>query len=234
MSGTTTTAMPQGTHRTIALHKSLLEKNAVVAERNRRQFADRRLFVCNFVSAPGAGKTLLLERMLENLGKRWRMGVVVADLATDHDAARLGRYSSPVLQITTGTLCHLEASMLAQALDLLPSALDVILVENVGNLVCPANFDLGESLRVVVSSVTEGEDKPAKYPLIYRTAGAIVLNKVDLADAAGFDWPAAREAIRNAAPLAPVFETSARTGQGMADWHDFFDCSLEQMRSIRH
>lgn len=231
MNGPTARAIPQGTHRTIALHKSLLEKNTAVAEGNRQLFADRRLFVCNFVSAPGAGKTLLLERLLDDLGRRWRIGVIVADLATENDALRLGRYSSPVLQITTGTLCHLEASIVAQAMEHFSTELDAVMIENVGNLVCPANFDLGESLRVVVNSVTEGEDKPAKYPLIYRTAAAILLNKVDLAEAVDFNWREAREAIRNAAPNAFVFETSARTGQGMAEWHEFLNRSIEQHRS---
>jgi hydrogenase nickel incorporation protein HypB len=224
-------AIPVGTHRTIAVHKSLLEKNAIVAERNRRDFAARRLFVCNVVSAPGAGKTLLLERMLEDLGRRWRIGVVVADLATDNDAARLGRYSSPVLQLTTGTLCHLEAAMVAQATEHFASDLDALVIENVGNLVCPANFDLGESLRIVVSSVTEGEDKPAKYPLMYRTAHAIVINKVDLGDAAGFNWDVARNTLKRIAPTAAIFETSARTGLGLAAWHEYLDRKIEQVRT---
>lgn len=227
----TTSVIPVGTHRTIEVHKSLLEKNAIVADRNRRQFADRRLFVCNFVSAPGAGKTLLLERLLEDLGRRWRIGVVVADLATDNDAARLGRYSSPVLQMTTGTLCHLEAAMVAQATEHFANDLDALMIENVGNLVCPANFDLGESLRIVVCSVTEGEDKPAKYPLMYRTANAIVINKVDLADAAGFDWCAARITLERIAPTAATFETSARTGVGLAVWHAYLNRQIEQVRA---
>jgi hydrogenase nickel incorporation protein HypB len=227
----TTHVIPAGTHRTIAVHKSLLEKNAIAAERNRRDFSARRVFVCNLVSAPGAGKTLLLERMLEALGRRWRIGVIVADLATDNDAVRLGRYSSPVLQLTTGTLCHLEADMVAQATEHFADNLDALMIENVGNLVCPANFDLGESLRIVVSSVTEGEDKPAKYPLMYRTANAVVVNKVDLADAAGFDWRIARNTLERIAPTATIFETSARTGLGLAAWHEYVNRKIEQIRA---
>jgi hydrogenase nickel incorporation protein HypB len=227
----TTHVIPAGTHRTIAVHKSLLEKNAIAAERNRRDFSARRVFVCNLVSAPGAGKTLLLERMLEALGRRWRIGVIVADLATDNDAVRLGRYSSPVLQLTTGTLCHLEADMVAQATEHFADNLDALMIENVGNLVCPANFDLGESLRIVVSSVTEGEDKPAKYPLMYRTANAVVVNKVDLVDACGFDWRLARQTLERIAPTAKIFETSARTGLGLAAWHEYLNRKIEQIRA---
>ncbi len=220
-----------GSRRTIAVHKSLLEKNAAVAQRNREAFAAQRLFVANWTSAPGAGKTLLIERLLADLGRRWRIGVIVADLATDRDAERLGRHGAPVLQLTTGTLCHLEAAMIARAVEHFRlDELDLLIIENVGNLVCPAAYDLGESLRVVVNAVTEGEDKPVKYPTMYRTADVVLLNKIDLADAAGFDWPAGRRWLAHAAPQARVFDVSARTGAGMATWHEYLDTTIRRSR----
>lgn len=216
--------IPTGQHRTIVLQKSLLEKNAAVAARNRQLFRDKNVFVLNVVSAPGAGKTALMERMLDNLAGRWRIGVIVADLATDCDAQRLGGHHAPILQITTGTLCHLEADMLRRGLEHFQlDDLDVLAVENVGNLVCPASYDLGESLRVVVAATTEGEDKPLKYPTMYRSADVILLNKTDLAEAAGFDRHKTFTWYRQAAPQAKYFEVSARTGQGLSDWHEYVE-----------
>jgi hydrogenase nickel incorporation protein HypB len=225
------TAIPVGEHRTIAVEKSLLEKNAVVAARNRATFRDRRLFVLNLISSPGAGKTAILERMLDTFRGRWRVGVVVADLATDNDARRLEGRGAAVLQLTTGTLCHLEADMLRRALGHFRlDELDVLAVENVGNLVCPAGYDLGEALRVVVASVPEGEDKPLKYPTAYRSGGAVVLNKTDLAAAAGFDRELALANIGRAAPEARVFEVSARTGDGLTEWHEYLERAIHNFR----
>jgi hydrogenase nickel incorporation protein HypB len=225
------TAIPVGEHRTIAVEKSLLEKNAVVAARNRATFRDRRLFVLNLISSPGAGKTAILERMLDTFRGRWRVGVVVADLATDNDARRLEGRGAAVLQLTTGTLCHLEADMVRRALGHFRlDELDVLAVENVGNLVCPAGYDLGEALRVVVASVPEGEDKPLKYPTAYRSGGAVVLNKTDLAAAAGFDRELALANIGRAAPEARVFEVSARTGHGLIEWHEYLERAIHDFR----
>jgi len=227
-----TSQVESGGHRTIALEKSLFARNSVLAEQNRALFRERRLFVLNFVSAPGAGKTALLERLLDDLGRRWRVGVVVADLATDTDAQRLGGRGGPVVQVTTGTLCHLDAGMLRRAIDHLPAhALDVLAVENVGNLVCPAGYDLGESRRVVVAATTEGEDKPLKYPTIYHSADVVLLNKVDVVDAVGFDLCRSRAWISAAAPKAALFAVSARTGDGIADWHCYLDRAIRDDRN---
>jgi hydrogenase nickel incorporation protein HypB len=223
--------IPVGQHRTIAVQRSLLEKNALVAERNRQLFLSHGLLVINMVSSPGAGKTALIERWLDDGRHRWRMGVIVADLATDNDARRLCKRHAPVLQITTGTLCHLEADMIAKSLEQFPLAdLDVLVIENVGNLVCPAGYDLGEAVRVVVSAVTDGEDKPLKYPTMYRSAHVVLLNKCDLAAAAGFRRDLALEWLQQSAPQAQIMEVSARTGAGLSQWYDFLD---EQIRVHR-
>ena len=180
------------------------------------------LKVLNVVSSPGSGKTTLLQKTLERLSGRVRAAVIVGDLATDNDAERLRSAGAPVIQITTGTLCHLEAEMVSRAmanLDL--KNLDLLIIENVGNLVCPASFDLGESVRVALLSTTEGEDKPLKYPPIFQNADAVVLTKMDLAEAVEFNAAAARTNLRQASPRARLFETSAKTGLGMDTWCQF-------------
>jgi hydrogenase nickel incorporation protein HypB len=175
----------------------------------------------SLVSSPGAGKTALLEKTLATLKATRRVAALVGDLATDNDARRLGRAGVPVRQITTGTLCHLEAQMVAQALegwDL--GALDILFVENVGNLVCPSSYDLGENLRVVLMSVTEGEDKPLKYPTIFNSADLAIITKTDLAEAAGFRREDAFRNIEAVRPGVEILETSARTGYGMDQWFE--------------
>ncbi|MBX7103968.1 MAG: hydrogenase nickel incorporation protein HypB [Gemmataceae bacterium] len=216
--------IPAGRHRTIQLQKSLLDRNATLAADNRELFQRHRVFAVNFVSGPGAGKTAIIGRLLDELGQRLRIGVIVGDLATDNDAQRLAGRSAPVLQITTGTLCHLDAGMVRKSLEQFRlEDLDLLIIENVGNLVCPAGFELGESLRVVVTATTEGEDKPVKYPVMFRTADVVLLNKMDLAEVAGFDLHQARRWIELAAPHALRFEMSARTGAGVAEWHEYLE-----------
>src|SRR5262249_15091933 len=166
----------------------------------------------------GAGKTTLLEKTLA-ASRRWRVAAMVGDLATENDAARLARTGAPVRQIITGTVCHLDATMIERALegwDLLK--LDLLLIENVGNLVCPASYDLGEELRLVLLSVTEGEDKPLKYPTIFNTADVAVITKIDLAGAAEFDLAVARDNIQRVRPGMQIIEVSAKTGEGMGAW----------------
>jgi hydrogenase nickel incorporation protein HypB len=175
--------------------------------------------VVSLVSSPGSGKTAFLEETLRQLAAAHRVAAIVGDLATENDAARLARSGAPVRQITTGTVCHLEAAMVERALEGWElSLLDYLFIENVGNLVCPATYDLGEALRVVLMSTTEGEDKPLKYPTIYNTADVAVITKCDLSVAAGFDRQAALAAIERVRPALPVLELSSRTGQGMQDW----------------
>ncbi len=210
------------TRRTIEVRQAILDKNDRLAERNRGFFRARGLLVLNVLSAPGSGKTTFLRETLRGLAPGLKAGVVVGDLATDNDARRLRETGAPVVQITTGTVCHLEARMVARAvaeLDL--EGLGLLVIENVGNLVCPASYDLGEDLRVVLLSVTEGEDKPLKYPPIFQGADVVVVSKVDLAAACGYDREQALANLRRAGPRARVFEVSARTGQGMEAWGKF-------------
>ncbi len=208
--------------REIAVHQSIFAANDRVAERNRGFFRALNLLVLNVVSSPGSGKTALLQKTIEMLAPQVRVGVVVGDLETDNDARRLRTTGAPVVQISTGTLCHLDAEMVARAIGRLdPRALDILVIENVGNLVCPAEFDLGEDLRVALLSVTEGEDKPLKYPPMFRNAHVIVLTKTDLAPHVDFDRGAALANIRRVNPAARVFELSARTGAGLVEWCAF-------------
>ncbi len=210
------------TRRTLAVGEAILSKNDRLAERNRGYFLAKGLLVLNILSSPGAGKTAFIQRMAVDLGSRLRGGVIVGDLATDNDAERLRGSGLPAVQITTGSVCHLDAEMVAKALERLPlEGLDTLIIENVGNLVCPAASDLGEGLRVVLFSITEGEDKPLKYPLVFQTAHVVIVNKVDLAEAVGFDRSAALGNIRRVAPSATLFEVSARTGQGMESWYSY-------------
>jgi hydrogenase nickel incorporation protein HypB len=197
----------------------LLEKNDILAERNRGYFLGRGIVALNLVSSPGAGKTTLLERTLDEFGTRTRCAVLVGDLETENDGRRLQRAHAPVAQITTGTTCHLDASMVARGVESLDlDGVKVLFIENVGNLVCPASFDLGEQVRVVLLSTTEGEDKPLKYPPIFKSAQVVLLTKIDVADALGFDREAAVANIRRIAPQARLIQLSARTGEGFAEW----------------
>jgi len=211
-----------GQHRVLEVRQAILEKNERLAERNRGFFHARGLLVLNVLSSPGSGKTTFIRETIRLLGKRLKTGVIVGDLATDNDAQRLRESGAPVVQITTGTVCHLEAEMVAHALKQLDlKGLELLIIENVGNLVCPASYDLGEDLRVVLLSVTEGEDKPLKYPPMFQSAGVAVVSKMDLATACDYNREAALANLRRLAPNAPVFELSAKTGQGMDAWCEF-------------
>jgi len=208
--------------KTLDLNRSLMEKNALLAERNRGFFHAKKLLVLNVLSSPGSGKTTFIRETAARLGASLRVGVIVGDLASDNDAARLRTAGIPVVQITTGTVCHLDADMVAKAagqLDL--DKIDVLVIENVGNLVCPADYDLGEDLRVVLLSVTEGEDKPLKYPPMFHSAHVAVVTKSDLAAAAGFNRDLTLVNLHRISHHARVFELSAKTGDGMKPWLDF-------------
>lgn len=209
---------------TVSIRQAILAKNDRLAERNRGYFKAKGLLVLNVVSSPGSGKTAFIERTVADLGDRLRVGVIAGDLETDNDARRLRARGVPTVQITTGNVCHLEAEMVARAMEKMPlDSLDVLVIENVGNLVCPASYDLGEDVRVVLLSVTEGEDKPLKYPVMFRTAQVVVVNKMDIAEPVGFDRDAALRNIRRVAPEATILEVSARTGQGMAQWYAYLE-----------
>lgn len=205
--------------RLVQVRQQVLKRNDVAARALRARFLEAGTFVVSLVSSPGAGKTAFLEAVLTSLHGRYRVAALVGDLATDNDARRLARSGAPVKQIITGTVCHLEAEMVSDALQGWPGGgLDFLFIENVGNLVCPATFDLGESLRLVLFSVTEGEDKPLKYPAIFNTSDVAIVTKLDLAGAAEFDGEAARRNIRSVHPGMEVFELSAKSGEGMNHW----------------
>jgi hydrogenase nickel incorporation protein HypB len=207
--------------RIVEVRQNILKKNDLLARELRERFQKADAYVVNLVSSPGAGKTALLEETLRALQPRYKVAALVGDLATDNDAQRLARSGAPVRQITTGTVCHLDAEMLDRSLaDWDLAALDFLFIENVGNLVCPASYDLGEHLRVVLLSVTEGEDKPLKYPTIFNGADLALITKIDLADAVGFDRAEVLKNLREVRPGLEVIETSARTGAGMAEWLD--------------
>jgi hydrogenase nickel incorporation protein HypB len=204
--------------RIVEVRRNLLRKNDVAAAALRDRFHASGVFVTSLVSSPGAGKTTFLERTLTMMGRQ-RVAALVGDLATECDAERLRRSGAPVQQITTGTVCHLDAEMIERALEAWPlSEIDWLFIENVGNLVCPASYDLGEHLRAVLLSVTEGEDKPLKYPTIFNTADLAVVTKIDLAAAADFDRDALLRNIDSVRPGLEVLEVSARTGAGLDAW----------------
>jgi hydrogenase nickel incorporation protein HypB len=212
--------------RIVDLRRGVLEKNDLLAAGLRVRFEAAGVAVSNWVSSPGTGKTALLERVLERAAARGvRVGVLVGDCATDNDARRLAATGAPVRQIVTEGLCHLEADMLASHLDawerqgLQLRGLDLLVVENVGNLVCPTSYDLGEATRVALLSVTEGEDKPLKYPQLFASSDLVVLTKTDLAAVVEFE-AAARNAVATVAPHRHVLCTSARTGAGVDDLLD--------------
>ena len=216
------------------VHVPVLDANDRLAERNRGFFEAKKLLVINVFSSPGSGKTSLLQKTAEMLRNRVRMGVIVGDLATDHDAERLSRADIPVVQITTGTMCHLDARMIAEAMKRMPlDDLDVLVIENVGNLVCPASYDLGEGMRVVLLSVTEGEDKPLKYPPMFHSADVALVTKSDLADAVDFDRDAALAALNKVAHHARVIELSSKTGEGMDIWGGEIEERVRRIRSGR-
>jgi hydrogenase nickel incorporation protein HypB len=208
--------------RIVDVSTGVLSKNDLLARRNRDDFHSKGLLVLNVLSSPGSGKTAFIERTLADTKDRFRSGVIVGDLATDNDARRIQRTGAPAVQITTGDMCHLEADLVARAAESLDlSRLNLLIIENVGNLVCPADYDLGEDLRVVLLSVTEGEDKPLKYPVMFKTADVVIVNKIDIAQAVEFERETALSNIHRIVPKAKIFEVSARSGQGMDAWYDY-------------
>jgi hydrogenase nickel incorporation protein HypB len=201
----------------IPILQPILEVNDQAAAQTRRELRDRGIVAINLISAPGAGKTALLEKLLPLLAPHSRVAVIEGDIATSRDAERIGALGVPVVQLVTGGECHLDATFVRQGLAELPlDELDLILIENVGNIACPAEFDLGEEAKVAITSVTEGHDKPAKYPLLFHEAAALVLNKVDLQPYTDFDRRTFEEDFRGMNASAPLFPMSCRTGEGVA------------------
>jgi hydrogenase nickel incorporation protein HypB len=213
--------------RTVTLEQAVLARNDALAELNRTWLAERGILAVNLMSSPGAGKTTLLERTIRELGAEVRVSVVEGDQETVLDADRIRATGAPAVQINTGSGCHLDAQMLAGGLRTLdPPERSVVLIENVGNLVCPALFDLGEQARVVITSVTEGAEKPRKYPQMFRAADLVLLNKTDLLPYVDFDLSAFLEGARRANPGVEVLQLSATTGDGVTGWYDWLRARL--------
>ncbi len=214
------------TTRIVELRRGILKKNDELARGLRVRFDAAGVLVLNLVSSPGTGKTAFLEHTLRQLRKQGsRVAALVGDLETDNDARRLAASGAPVRQINTHGICHLDAEMITKHLGewegVELGGLDYLFIENVGNLVCPSSYDLGERMRVVLLSVTEGEDKPLKYPTMFNSADAAVVTKMDIAEAVGFDRETALRNIREIRPGIRIFETSAKTGAGMGAWLDY-------------
>lgn len=210
----------------------ILAANNAVADTLRRRWRQAGIFTCNLMGSPGSGKTALLERTIAALAPSVRLAVVEGDLFTRKDADRIANQGVPVVQINTRGGCHLDAPMVEQALqELNPAELELLVIENVGNLVCPAEFALGEDARVVVLSVTEGADKPLKYPLMFKEAAVVLLNKVDLLAYTDFDMAAVREDIASLNPHAAVLPVSCRTGAGLTAWYEWLRTKIRQKKS---
>ena len=219
---------------TIELEQAILAKNQVLAERNRGWLAGRDILALNLVSSPGSGKTSLLERTLRDLRGRHEISVIEGDQATLNDAERIRATGARVIQINTGTGCHLEADMLARGLQQLgPSPGSMLMIENVGNLVCPALFDLGERAKVVILSVTEGEDKPIKYPHMFKASRLMLLNKIDLLPHLRFDVDRCIAYARQVNPHLEVLRVSAETGEGMDAWYGWLERQAAALRVAR-
>jgi hydrogenase nickel incorporation protein HypB len=211
----------------VTIERKVLEKNDVIAQKNRDTFAGEKIFVVNIVSSPGAGKTSLLEQSLTLLRNKIGIAVIEGDVQTDLDAQRMSKFNIPAVQIVTKGGCHLDAPLIADAMQNLDfKKIQILIIENVGNLVCPANYDLGEALKIVVASTTEGDDKPLKYPSMFRNASVLVINKIDLLPYV----PCSIETLKNNAlqinPHLKVFETSCTTGKGIAEFCAWLESNI--------
>jgi hydrogenase nickel incorporation protein HypB len=203
----------------ITIERKVLEKNDEIARQNRDMFSERGLFVINVVSSPGSGKTSLLERTLEQLKDKIKIAVIEGDVQTDFDAKRVERYNVPVVQIVTNGGCHLEAKLVKDAFDSMDlNDVKILVIENVGNLVCPAGYDLGENMKVVIVSTTEGDDKPLKYPKMFRNAPILIINKIDLLPYVDCNIEDLKNNALQINPSLKIFETSCTTGAGIPEW----------------
>ncbi len=213
----------------INIHQSILAKNNHLASHNRDLLKAKKTYAFNVLSSPGSGKTAFIEKTLTDLKKIYKSAVIVGDLATDNDAKRLQKSDAQVVQIMTGDVCHLEAEMINKALQKINlDQCRLLIIENVGNLVCPAAYDLGEHKRIAMLSVTEGEDKPLKYPTVFKTADVVIINKMDIAEAVEFNQELALTNIKAIAPQCKILMVSARTGEGMENWYEYIVSQLHQ------
>lgn len=218
----------------IRVLSDILKANEAIAEQNRKKFRERNVVVFNLIGSPGAGKTSVIEAAIERLKEEYRIGVIEGDIATSRDAERIAKLGVETLQINTRGACHLDANMIAAALCEFPyQALDLLFIENVGNLVCPAGYDLGEDAKVVVISVPEGPDKPAKYPLIFRNASLMLINKTDLAPHCSFDAEAMKQDALGVNPSLDIIGLSCETGEGAEEWTAWLRRRMRQRRSDR-
>lgn len=216
----------------IKVVRQIMEVNEYVAQENRRLFDQRGILVINLMSSPGAGKTTLLERTLDALKNEYTTAVIEGDIATQLDAERIHRHGVPVLQINTQGNCHLDANMIRNALESLDlDGVRILFIENVGNLVCPAEFSLGEDMKVTILSVAEGDDKPEKYPVMFQQSKALVINKLDLLGFVDFEVGAARRRALALNPRITIFELSCRTGQGLGAWVDWLRAQVDEKRA---
>jgi len=206
----------------ISVVKNILEANQRIAEENRRRFCENRVRVINLMSSPGAGKTSLLERTIQSLKSEIRVGVIEGDIQSSYDAERIGQTGVPVVQINTGGACHLDSNMVQEALrNLDMESLDLLFIENVGNLVCPAEFNLGEDLKAMILSVAEGDDKPLKYPLMFHESNVLLINKIDLLPFCDCNPDLIEERALKVNPRLKIFRVSCRTGEGLDGWTDW-------------
>ncbi len=206
----------------IDLHQPILDKNDKLAAELRQCFADNHVYVVDLLASPGSGKTSTILATIDALRDEFNIAVIEGDIASNVDAAKISAQGIPAVQINTGGACHLESAMLKRAIDVLDlERLDLIIIENVGNLVCPTDFDLGENAKVMILSVPEGDDKPLKYPGVFQASQAIILNKVDTMPVFDFDEGAFREAVTNLNPTAPIFPIAATKGQGVEEWAEW-------------
>ena len=203
----------------VAVVKNILEANQRIAAENRQAFDERGLLVINLMSSPGAGKTTLLEKTIQLLKEEWKVGVVEGDIQSTYDAERIGKTGAPVVQINTGGACHLDSNMVREALKTLELGnLNLLFIENVGNLVCPAEFQLGEHFKAMILSVAEGDDKPLKYPLMFQESRVLLINKIDLLPFCDCNVNLMEERARAINPSLQIFRVSCRTGEGLEDW----------------
>ena len=215
-------------HTTISLEQDILAKNNLIAAQNRGWFKGRNILALNLMSSPGSGKTTLLTRTINDLKNKLTIGVIEGDQETINDAKKIEATGCKVVQINTGTGCHLDASMVEKGLQKLNPSLDsVVMIENVGNLVCPALFDLGEQAKVTILSVTEGEDKPIKYPHIFRASDVMIITKIDLLPYVQFDVEKCIEYARQVNPNLQIFQVSAMTGEGLDDWYQWLGMKVK-------
>ena len=213
----------------ILIEEKLFAKNDSIAKENREYFKNKGIFVVNLVSSPGSGKTSLIEKTLEQAGNSFKVAVIEGDIQTDNDAQRIAKFDVPVKQITTGRACHLDAHLIQHTIDWLETidGIELLIMENVGNLVCPSDFDLGEDLMISILSTTEGEDKPLKYPFIFRKSEVLVINKTDLLPHISFDINQVKENALSVNPYLTFFELSCTTGEGMDEWIEWLKDSLK-------